>query len=153
MLHINGEFKKLFPIRWFFVGLLLPELYRAASLDDFLRDKSDLKPTRWGLYLLELYGKAGIQLPWAWYTPTNNLSGTLSDLTSHIHVDIHPELYQDDEGMELLREGKRLYELFLVYTLRTDKTSLLIFDDHGSPWEEKQYQPSSLEQNLHLSPA
>src|SRR3989344_795168 len=130
MLHLNEELKTLgTKLHW--ICIFMPELYRAVTLRDFLDEKHLIKPTRKLIPpSVFVYGCGVVLLPNLLYTPVDDKIGRLSDLESSVLVHIS-DWFLTTEDRELLQDSLRLYEPFVLYNPRKDKSYLYGFERHG----------------------
>ena len=129
MLHLNEELKTLgTKLHW--ICIFMPELYRAVTLRDFLDEKHLIKPTRKLIPpSVFVYGCGVVLLPNLLYTPVDDKIGRLSDLESSVLVHIS-DWFLTTEDRELLQDSLRLYEPFVLYNPRKDKSYLYGFERH-----------------------
>lgn len=132
MIHLNRHLREspLFYLDWIFW-----ENYSAQSIDDFLRHKEEIQPTRKLLPLgVFWYGLAVIEFPSVTYEPLDQNKGLLVDLTSSLEVGLRYQGYTQglsDEGREGLRDGMRLYNPWIYYKPKDQLVWLAHYETEG----------------------
>ena len=126
------------------VASIIPNMYEAPSIADFLRDKENIEFTD-GLFPTRLYfrGVATITFPWLnfRYKPSLSTRGIVTDLNGTLEVGISdPELWLRKGEPEIFYDKeKRIYEPMVVYLRRKNRKLLVLasFKLHG-PEEPEQ---------------
>ncbi len=130
MLHLNSEKDKDFAL--FFIDLIFPETYIATSIDDFLKNKSGIKPTKKVLPLgVFLYNQALIEFPEGVYNSLDEKTGIISDCNSSININLDGIWGIDKEKRVELKENMRLYDILTVYKPKDDSIWLSGYKTHG----------------------
>ena len=120
MIHVN---KALRNSQYFLNELFLPEIYSAATIEDFLRNKSEIKPTKkilpWGCLV-----NGGVIVMFetsVMYNPINSTKGVLNDLTASLEV----SLMRRFNGFSwIIEDEKRLYTPHIYF--KPDEGSIFL---------------------------
>ena len=130
MLHINAKIRKT---PFFLVDLFTPELYAATTIDDFLRCREDIKPTKKILPpAIEFYGQAIVGFDSFVYRRLSWDTVELSDLTAYLLVSLERFHKYYPERLSKLKDGMKLYEPYLVYDPKKQSLWLTsLYKTHG----------------------
>lgn len=128
MIHINSMAKEGFLLS--FLNFIMPEYYSATTINDFLNDKSDIKPTKkvlpWGVFF---YNCALVQFPAARYRNKDEKTGILLDVNSSIDVSLDYILSINEE--ERLEDDVVLYDPIIIYKPKNDGSWLYDYKEQG----------------------
>ncbi len=132
MFDVTGELRK--HPAYFPASLFMPRWYIAATITDFLDNMKDVKPTR-NIPMLVFYGCALIEFNNVQYHNIDNYRGIISDMTSSLDVELHPEMSAEERNR--LADGGRLYSATLQYRPKDAGIWLLNYNIEGPPTSER----------------
>lgn len=145
MEHLNSHLRRT-PL--FSLNPILPEIYNATTLDDFVKNSSSIIPTRKILPpALFYYGKALLHFDSSViYHRLNASTAELSDLTATVEVNMMDHSFYGPEQRSQLQDGARLYHLSLVYHPQRQCLLLVDFKMHGPAAHDRNMEKETREE-------
>jgi len=128
-------------LRAFFLNFNDPEMYDAMSISDFMKNKSQIKPTK-NFFPFNTYfnGYALVCFSFLVYHSQSSEKGSVSDMGESLEVRLDWTLgggvKMPDEVREELTEGVRLYDPVVGYSPSDGVSILLDWHLHGPPTED-----------------
>jgi hypothetical protein len=153
MIHLNSEMRKS-PIL-FLAEAVMPETYTATTVDDFLREKDEVKATRRILPLgVYFNGNAIISFPSVSYKIVSHVRGILYkgiiyDLTASLDVELDPR-FMEQELKDNLNNGMRLYNARVRYDLSDAALYLFYYEPSGPPISDEKDAKESIFDRLSI---
>jgi len=172
MIHLNRKIREtegISPILVKVLEIINPEMYAVTTIDDFLRNKSQIQPTKKIFPPARRFnGEAVIILPSSViYTERfpsvsrASARGDISDLNSSVqvchsrHMPLKKSQYLFCESQARMESGNgiKLYDVKLLYNPEMDTASLFDFETEGPPsYERKSKRLPLIEKWANLTP-
>ncbi|HLC71512.1 MAG TPA: hypothetical protein VJI32_05875 [Candidatus Nanoarchaeia archaeon] len=146
MIHYNSYLQQK-GLKGTLQNLILPEIYVASSIKDFVDERGDIQPTGIGhhyvwnflslFHNLDLRERAAVVIPSVRYHECFFNVGGLEDLTQRmVAAPIYPEEFQEGIDKEEIKPGETVRAL-LLYDTKIDFPYLLALFKNTSPQSKK----------------